>query len=130
MFSFFGTKETEQVALLCLLFFWKLNNLFLNLSCLTDSVTKIIELASADFTVSDSLNLSNVGRMNGENPLYAYAVGNASYGESLADSAALDSDNRAFKDLNSFSFAFTDLDMNLNGFTDLDIGYLGLETCV
>lgn len=34
---------------------------FLNFSCLTNSVTKIIELASADLTVSDMLNLCNVG---------------------------------------------------------------------
>lgn len=47
-----------------------------NLSSLTDSVTKIIKLASAYLTGSDKFYLSNVGRIYGEYSLNTNTVRN------------------------------------------------------
>ena len=55
-------QQKGRAARLCRLLHFVLSaNLFLDFCRLTDSVTKIIELASADFTVSDMLNLGDIG---------------------------------------------------------------------
>ena len=65
-----------------------LADLFLNLSGLTDSVTQIVKLCSADFTVSHYVYAFNVGAVHREYSFHADAVGNASYGKGFGNAAA------------------------------------------
>ena len=55
-----------------------------------------------------------------EDSLYADAVGNSAYGESLGNTRALASNNRSLESLNSFSLALADLNGNLYGVADID----------
>ena len=57
-----------------------------------------------------------------EDSLYADAVGNSAYGESLGNARALASNNRSLESLNSFSLALADLNGNLYGVADIDLG--------
>ena len=78
-----------------------LSDLFFDLCCLTDSVTKIIELASADTAVSDDLNACDVGGMDREYSFNAYAVGYAADGEGFGNAGTFTSDNCSLEILDS-----------------------------
>ena len=90
-----------------------LADLFLNLSGLTDSVTQIVKLCSADFTVSHYVYAFNVGAVHREYSFNADALGNAS--DSLGNDGS-------FEHLDSLSFPFTDIHVNPHGITDFELG--------
>ncbi len=104
-----------------------LSDLFLNLGCLADSVTKIIELRSADTAVSDSFNLDNVGGMDGKYSFHADTVRNTANGKGFGNAGTFAGDNSSLENLDSLFFAFTNLDVNLDGIADLDYGSVLLE---
>ena len=105
-------------------------NLLLNLSRLSNSVTKIVELSATNLRLAEYYNLVNVGRMKGEGLLNAYAVGNSSYGEGLRDSAAVLSDNGTLEELNSLAASLFDSVVNTNGITDVYRGNILLKLLV
>ena len=96
-------------------------DLFLDLGSLTNSVSEVVELSSADLTVSYDLYLVNDRRVERENSLDTAAVSNTSYGESLADTAVLLGDNCSLEDLDTALVAFLDLNVNLNGITYVEL---------
>ena len=107
-----GCKTTPPFSL-------DLTYLLFYLGSLTNAITQIIKLRSADTTVSNKLNLGNVGRMYREYTLYAYAVSNTTYGKGFGDAAVILSDNSTLKYLNSLALAFTNLYVNTNSRTDV-----------
>ena len=92
-----------------------------------DSVTEIVELRSSDMTMTENFNAHHVGRMDGEYPLHAAAVGNTAHGEGFGDPAVLHSNDGAFKHLVSFFVAFTDFNRNANVVADLDSRLFGFH---
>ena len=102
-------------------------DLFFDLCRFTDSVAQIVQLASADFTGTDKLNLCHIGRIHGEYSLNADAVGNAANGKGFGNAAAFDRDDSAFKHRNSFSFPFADCDMYLDNIANLNVGSVFLN---
>jgi len=105
-------------------------NEFLNLGALADSAAEVVELSSSDLTVTDNVDLLNVGRVNGEGLLNAYTVRNSAYGKGFGDAAAVLSDNGTFKHLNSLSVTLFDLVVNTYGVTDAELGYRFLQLLV
>ena len=87
--------------------------LFLNLSCLTNSTSEVVELSATNLTYAIYFNLLNVRRMDRESLLNAYAVGNSSNREGLGDSAAVLSDNGTVEHLCSGLLSLSDADVNL-----------------
>ena len=106
-------------------------NLLLNLSRLSNSVAKIVELSATNLRLAEYYDLVNVGGMQGEGLLNAYAVGNSSYGEGLRDSAAVLSDNGTLEELNSLLLSLGDTNVNLYAVTDAKLRNLSFKllTC-
>ena len=102
-------------------------NLLLDLGSLAQTVAQVVELSSADLTVTDSLDLDDVRRMDGENLFAADAVGDTTNGEGFLNTAVLLGDNGALENLNSFTGTFLDFDMNANGVTDVNFGQFFLH---
>lgn len=86
-----------------------LTNLFLNLCGLTYSVTEIIELASANLTVTDNLDVLYVRGMEREYSLNANAVSYASDGKCLGYAAASLGNDSALEHLDSLSVALANV---------------------
>jgi len=110
--------------------FFRRLDLFLNLGCLTNSVTQIVELCSSDLTRTDNVNLFYVRRMDGEGLFYTAAVRNTSNSECLGDPAAVLSYNGTLEHLNSLASSLLDLVVNTNGITNVDHRNLCLELLV
>ena len=104
--------------------------LSLNLSSLTNSVSEVVQLSSANLTVSDNLNLFNRRRVEREYSLNATAVCNTSNCESLVDAAVLLSDNCTLEYLDTELVAFLDLYANLYKVTDFDHGGICLHAAL
>ena len=94
---------------------------FLNLGALTNSVAEVVQLRTANLTVTDNFNLSYVGRVEREGLFYAYAVCYAANGEGGTNAAVVSCDYGAFKKLNSFASAFLDLVVNADGVTYVEL---------
>ena len=105
-------------------------NLLLNLSRLSNSVTKIVEFSATNLSLAEYYDLVNVGGMKGEGLLNAYAVGNSSYGEGLRDSAAVLSDNGTLEELNSLLLTLDDTNVNLYAVADAELVNIGLKLLV
>ena len=98
-----------------------LAELFLNLSSLTNSVSEVIKLSSANLTVSYDLNLVNDRRVKREYSFDTTSVCNTSYSKGLADSAVLLGNYSTLEDLDTALIAFLDLNVNLNGITYVEL---------
>ena len=108
----------------------RLVDLFLNLGCLTNAVTEVVQLCTSYLTNADNVNLFNIGRMDGEGLLYAYAIRNASYSKGLGDAAAVLCDHGAFEHLDSLTVTLFDSVVNTDGVTDADDGQSLLQLLV
>ncbi len=98
-----------------------LADLFLNLSSLTNSVSEVVELSSANLTASYNLYLVNNRRVKREYSFDTATVCNTSYSESLVDSAVLLCNYSTLKDLDTALVAFLDLNVNLYGITYVEL---------
>ena len=105
-------------------------NLGLNLSSLTNSVAEVVQLSSANLTVSNELYLLNCRRMQREYSLNTAAVSYTSNGESLVDSAVLLSDNSTLEHVDTVLLAVLDLYVKLYEVADLDRGSLSLHAAL
>ena len=99
-----------------------LANLALDLSSLTDAVTQIVELSTANLTASDLFDVVDLGGVERENSLYADTIGYAANCDSFSYAAALTSDEVAFEKLKSFALTFLDFQVNLDQVADLKLG--------
>ena len=95
-------------------------NLFLNLGSLTNSAAQVVQLCTSNLTVTYSLNLNYVGRVDGESLFNAAAVRNSSYSESSGDACTVLSDNSTLEKLDSLSGTLFDLVVNTYGVTNVD----------
>ena len=68
--------------------------------------------------------------MKGEGLLYAYTVGNTSYGKGLGDAAATLSDYGTLEHLNSFLLTLDDLNVNLYAIADTELRNVGLNLLI
>ena len=104
---------------------------FLNLGCLTNSVTEVVQLSTANLTQTDNVYLSYVRRVEGEGLFNAAAVCNTANGEGFGDTAAMLSDYGAFEKLDSFTVTFFDKVVNADGVTHVEgrNGFLQLLRC-
>ena len=94
---------------------------FLNLGALTNSVAEVVQLRTANLTVTDNFNLSYVGRVKREGLFYAYTICYAANGKGCANAAVVLCDYGAFKKLDSFASAFLDLVVNADGITYVEL---------
>ena len=76
-------------------------DLLLDLSCLAEALTQVVQLCTANLALADSFDHCNIGRVQGENLLAANAVGNAANGDGLGDAAMLTSNDGALEHLNA-----------------------------
>lgn len=95
--------------------------------CLADAVAQIVQLRSSDLTVTNDVDMVDLGRMKGERSFNAYSERKTSYGKRFSYAAVLERDDDAFERLQSFSVAFNDLDPHLNGVADAEFGQIGLH---
>ena len=99
----------------------------LDLCTLTDAVTQVVQLRSADLAAADCLHGDDGGRVYGEDLLAAYAVGDAADGDSLIDAAVLLGDDGAFESLIALAAAFLYADGDTHGIADVQFGQFGLH---
>ena len=125
------SKTTPRIAVISYATVKRELLLLLNLSRLTNSTSKVVELSTANLTYAVNFNLLNVGRMDRESLLYAYTVRYTSNGKGLRDSASALSDNGTLEQLSSGLLTLGDADVNLNAVTDLELRNLSLKmlTC-
>ena len=103
---------------------------FLDLSVLTDLITQVVELRTANFTAADNFNRLYVRGVDGEGLFGADTVGNSSYSEGFGNAAVLSCDNGTFKDLSSDSCSLDDSLRYLNGITNIEFGDFGFELLI
>ena len=94
---------------------------FLNLGALTNSVAEVVQLRTANLTVTDNFNLSYVGRIKREGLFYAYAICYAANRKGGTNTSVVSCDYGAFKKLDSFASAFLDLVVNADGITYVEL---------
>lgn len=94
---------------------------FLNLGALTNSVAEVVQLRTANLTVTDNFNLSYVRGVEREGLFYAYTISYATNGESGTNAAVVSCDYGAFKKLDSFAGTFLDLVVNADGVTYVEL---------
>ena len=99
----------------------------LDLCALTDTLTQVVQLCSADFTAADCLYGDDGGRVHGEDLLAAYAVGNTTDGDGLVDAAMLLGNDGAFKSLVALTAAFLYTNGDADGVADIQFGQFGLH---
>ena len=99
----------------------------LDLCTLTDTVTKVIELCSANLAATNSLNRDDGRRVYREDLLTAYTVGDTANGDGLVDAAMLLGNDGAFESLVALTAAFFYADGDTNGIADVELGQFGLH---
>ena len=99
----------------------------LDLCLLTNAITQVVELGSANLTSADSGNRGDGGRMYGEYLLTADTVGNTANGDGLVDTAVLLGNDSAFESLGTLAVAFLDQNHDTDSVTDVHLGKLGLH---
>ena len=95
---------------------------FLDLGSLADSLSDVVELCAANFTLTDNFNLSYVGRMEGEGLFNTASVCYAANCECFGDTAAVTSDNCSLIHLDSFTGTFFDTVVYANCVADVEEG--------
>jgi hypothetical protein len=91
-------------------------------SVLTDLVSKVVKLGSADVALSSDLELGYVRRMQWERALDADTTANLAEGDCLGDPTVLNGDADAFEELNSLFTGFANLNVSLHGVAGADLG--------
>lgn len=104
-----------------------LANLALDLSSLTDAVTQIVELCTANTALTNNDNVLYVRGMQREYTLHAYAVGNTANREGLAYTGTLAGNNCAFELLNSFTLTLADVYVDTDGIANVELRCLLLN---
>jgi len=99
----------------------------LNLCLLTNAITQVVELGSADLTSADSGNGDDGGRVNRENLFTAYTIGDAANGNGFVDAAVLLGNDGAFESLSTLAVAFLNQNLNADSVTDIHFGQFGLH---
>ena len=99
----------------------------LDLCLLTNAITQVVELGSANLTSADSGNRDDGGRMYRKYLLAADTVGDTANGNSLIDTTMLLGNDCAFKSLGTLAVAFLNTDEDTNSVTDIHVGKLGLH---
>jgi hypothetical protein len=94
---------------------------------LAKAVTQVVQLGPADLAAADCLDLDDVGSVQGEHLLAAYAVAQAADGEALFDAAVLLRNDGALENLDSLAGAFLDFDVYTNRVADPNDGQLFLH---
>ncbi len=89
--------------------------LLFDLCGLTDAVTQVVELGSANVTMSDDLDALELWRVNGEGPLDADSEAQLADGEGFTNAATLAGDDVALEYLDTLTVVLDDLYVNLNG---------------
>ena len=98
-----------------------------DLCTLTNAITQVVQLCSANFAAANCLYGDDGGRVYGEDLLTAYAVGNAADGDGLVDAAMLLGNNGAFKSLVALTAAFLYANGDADGIADIQFGQFGLH---
>ena len=108
--------------MLCLVLFF---DALANLGRFAGALAQVKELCAAHNAVTNELDAPDARAVVGEGSLYAYAVGNTADGKALADAAALDLDDNAFKVLEALAVAFDNLYEYAYGVSDFQYGKVG-----
>ena len=90
-------------------------------------VSKVVKLRTSNSTASGDFEFGNVWRMERESSLDSNTRGNLSNGDGFSNSAVLNGDAYAFKQLNSLFAAFTDFYADLDGISGPDFWQVGLH---
>src|SRR5699024_1074670 len=98
--------------------------LFAHLGSLAHAVAQVVQLGPTYKAVTDSLDLVNGGRVEGEYLLHAHAVGQAADSERLLDAAVLLGDDSALEDLDTLAGALLDLHVDANHIAHMHIRHV------
>ena len=99
----------------------------LDLCLLTNAITQVVELGSANLTSADSGNGDDGRRMYGKYLLAADTVGNTANGNGLVDTAVLLGNDGAFESLGTLTVAFLNENLNADSVADVHDGQLFLH---
>src|SRR5262245_6584516 len=96
--------------------------------CLAGPFTQIIEFGAAYLAARHNVDLIDAGRVQGEDPLHADAVGDFSASEGRTVAFARESDDDSVENLSPLLFAFHHVHLNPNRLTRSQCGdlFLGL----
>ena len=121
-------KKQKRRACFCSPFLrcFCLLDLFCNLCSLAYAAAQVVQLVTANLTVADNLELSNVRGMYREGLLNAYAVRDAANGYGLVNTSVLLGNDDALEYLNTLAVALLDLCVYLYGVTDLESRQIAL----
>lgn len=103
------------------------DNTFTNLRGFTGQVAEVVQLRSANNTVTDDLDAADAGAVVGEGTLNADAVSNVTDGEGLADAATLHFDDDTLEVLQTLFVAFDNFVSNADGVADLKLRQVGSQ---
>ena len=90
---------------------------FLDLGLLADPSSEVVEFRPSDLTATHRLHRYDRGRMDGEDLLAAYIVGNAAHCDRLVDTTVLLCDKDAFESLCPFAVSFFYANRDSDGVT-------------
>jgi hypothetical protein len=91
-------------------------------SVLTNLVSKVVKLGSADVAFSSDLEFGYVRRMQRECALHTNSTANFAESNGLGDSTVLHGDANAFEKLDSLLTGLADFDVGLNGIAGTNLG--------
>ena len=100
---------------------------FLNLGRLALTITQIVQLGAANFTVADQFNVIHTGRVDRESTFNTNAIGYTANSESFTDAAVAFGNNSAFESLQTFTVAFNNLHPDSDGVTDVDLRQIAAD---
>ena len=93
---------------------------FLDLGCLALTITQIVQLGTANLTVTDHFNVINTGGIDRERAFDADPVGHPANRKGLADATVTLGDNSTFESLQPFAVAFYNLHPDADRVADVE----------
>ena len=103
-------------------------------SCLFDlggfagAAPEVVQFRAPYLTLAGDLDVVDLGGVERESPLYAYAERKTANGKRFADTAVFLGDDGAFESLKPLAVAFDDFDENFDVVADVESGQVGSET--
>ncbi len=88
---------------------------------------KVVQLRTANGTLALNLNLRDAGRVDWENTLHAFAIGNAANGEILVDARALAANHNAGINLDTLLVALNHAGVDFDRIANIEGLQVGLE---
>lgn len=103
------------------------NSLLLDTGLLTGEVTEVVDTCATNYTVLVHLDVVDVGRVEGEDTLYTYAVRNLADGEHLGLARTLDLDYHTTEALQTLLVTLDDFVSYGDSITSTELRHVGIS---